>query len=51
MAKDYITVSLPRKLIGKIERIIDSGETGYTSKADFIKDAIRIRLRELGENI
>ena len=51
MAKDYVTVSLPRKLIRKIETIIDSGETGYTSKADFIKDAIRIRLRELGENV
>ncbi|MFW9989968.1 MAG: ribbon-helix-helix domain-containing protein [Candidatus Odinarchaeota archaeon] len=51
MSSDYITVSLPRNLIDKVEELINSGEIAYTSKADFIKDAIRMKLRDLGVKI
>ncbi len=44
----HITVSISRKLIEKIDEVVDSGETTYTTRSDFIKDALRIRLRELG---
>ena len=52
MAKeDWQTVGLPRELLDMIDRIIDEGNLGYTSKSEFIKEAIRekiVKLREAG---
>jgi len=44
----YHTVNMPMNLVGKIEEVIASDEHGYTSVPDFIKDATRRYLRELG---
>ena len=44
----HITVSISRKLIERIDEVIESGKTTYTTRSDFIKDALRKRLRELG---
>jgi len=47
MVDGYKSVSISNKLIEKIDEVIQSGESTYNSRSDFIKDAIRIRLREL----
>lgn len=46
MSASYKTVSIEEKLIEEIdEKAI--GKLGYTSRAEFIKDAIRRRLEEM----
>lgn len=47
----HITVSISRKIIKKIDELIESEDNTYTTRSDFIKDALRIRLRDLGANI
>lgn len=51
MAKGYTSVSISNKLLNLIDEIIESEKTSYRTRSDFIKDAIRIRLRELGKKI
>ncbi len=46
--RDYTTVSVPLALMDKIDSVIESRNHGYASRTDFIYDAIRARLRELG---
>jgi len=48
MTKDYVSISLPRRMVELVDGYIDSGKTIYTNRSEFIKDAIRIRLRDLG---
>ncbi|MDH5404662.1 MAG: ribbon-helix-helix domain-containing protein [Candidatus Heimdallarchaeota archaeon] len=43
--KNYTTISLPTNLINKIEPYLD--EEGYSSIAEFVKEAIRRRLDQL----
>ncbi len=38
------TVALPKELLEIIDNIIREGTLGYTSKSEFIKEAIRERL-------
>ncbi len=50
--KGYKAVSLPEELIEFIRKVIEERpELGYDSIADFVKDAIRRRLKELGYNV
>jgi Arc/MetJ-type ribon-helix-helix transcriptional regulator len=44
----YTSVSISNEIIEKIDVVIESGKTTYRTRSDFIKDALRIRLRELG---
>ena len=44
----YHTVNLSLALADKIEEVIDSKKHGYNSIPDFIKEATRRYLRELG---
>jgi len=44
----YHTVNLPWILTEKINEVIASGNHGYTSLPDFVKEATRRYLRELG---
>ncbi len=44
----YHTINLPISLAEKIEEVIASGRHGYTSIPEFVKDAVRRYLRELG---
>jgi len=44
----YTSVSISNEIIDKIDEVIVSGETTYKTWSDFIKDALRMRLRELG---
>lgn len=51
MTKKYNSVSIPESLMKKIDELIEKEETTYTSKTEFVKDAIRIRLRDFGLNV
>lgn len=51
MVKDYTSVSVSNKLLELIDEVVESDETTYKTRSDFIKDAVRIRLRDLGKKI
>ena len=43
LTKQYRTVKLPSKMVQSIELLIkDHPELGYSSTADFVKDAVRL---------
>jgi len=46
--RTYTTVTIPISIMEKVEEIIKKEKFGYRSKTDFILDATRKRLRELG---
>jgi len=48
--KSYRTVNVPKPLYEFIKRFVESGRFpwGYVSADDFIRDTLRLRLRELG---
>lgn len=46
--RKYHTVNVPTILEEKIEEVIASGKHGYINVPDFVKEAIRRYLRELG---
>jgi Arc/MetJ-type ribon-helix-helix transcriptional regulator len=46
--RDYTTVSIPFSLTERIEDFLKTGEAGYQNRTDFVLDAIRMRLRQLG---
>jgi hypothetical protein len=49
--KRYRTVSIPEELYATIDEIVKSGRGGYASVGEFIKEAARNKLRELGIKI
>jgi len=40
----YTGVSLPKELIAEIEKIVKNKKYGYSSKTEFIKEAIRMMI-------
>ena len=44
----YHTVNLPQILVDKISEVLASEIHGYLSVPDFVREAVRIHLRELG---
>jgi metal-responsive CopG/Arc/MetJ family transcriptional regulator len=47
LEKNIEKVEIPIELVKEVDRIISTRTHGYTSKEEFIKDAIRRRLDEL----
>ena len=43
--KGYTTIALPNILIDRVEEVIKNKKHGYISKPEFIKDAIREKLK------
>jgi len=41
---DYVTVRIPRQLANEIDEIIRSGTLGYKTRAEVVKEAIRLRV-------
>ena len=46
MNAEYKTVKLPSELIREIDRVLKLG-LGYTSRADFVKEAVRHRIQDV----
>jgi metal-responsive CopG/Arc/MetJ family transcriptional regulator len=53
MPKDkYKGVSLPKDMVEEVERIVkEHPELGYTSVADFIKEAVREKILKLKQTL
>jgi len=49
MSKDYSGVNFPKDLLEEVDKIISNNKLGYKSRAEFIKEAIRIRLEKFKE--
>jgi len=41
------TVQLPEEMLQQVDKIIGYPEFGYTSRAEFIKEAVRLRVEAL----
>ena len=41
---DYVTVRIPRSLAREIDEIVESDTLGYKSRAEFVKEAVRLRI-------
>jgi metal-responsive CopG/Arc/MetJ family transcriptional regulator len=46
----YSGISLPTELVKQIEKIVNNKKYGYASNTEFIKEALRIYMREHFEN-
>ncbi len=46
-AKGYTTIALPNILLKQVEEIINNKKNGYISRPEFIKEAIREKIRGL----
>ncbi len=47
----WVNLSIPKQLADVIDEAVKSGKLGYRSRADFVIDAVRIRLRDLGYKV
>ena len=47
--KGYTTIALPNVLLDQVEELIKDPNYGYISKPEFIKEAIRDKIRILKE--
>jgi len=45
--KGWKTVQLPEELLDRVDGLIGRPELGYTSRSEFIKEAVRLRAEEL----
>jgi len=48
LTRGYTTIHIPTTLARFIDELIDSGEFAYTSRSEFVKDAIRRSLERHG---
>jgi metal-responsive CopG/Arc/MetJ family transcriptional regulator len=48
MSQGYDSISLPKEFVKKIDKVIETTEYGYKSRAEFIKEAVRIHLKQYG---
>jgi metal-responsive CopG/Arc/MetJ family transcriptional regulator len=46
-SKGYVTIALPKIIIEQVEEIIKDKKHGYVSRPEFIKEAIREKIRTL----
>jgi len=48
--KGYTTIALPAFLIQQVEKIVQEKNHGYSTKPEFIKEAIREKLQKMKNN-
>jgi len=41
------TIQLPEELLDRVDEIVGKPELGYTSRSEFIKEAVRLRVEAL----
>ena len=46
--KGWVSISIPKDLAELIDEVVQNKVYGYRNRTEFVIDAIRIRLRELG---
>ena len=45
----YTNIALPNELAAQIDKIIKKSDLGYKSKGEFVKESVRVMLRELAK--
>jgi len=45
MTEGYSSISLPKSFIKKIDMVVENTSYGYSSRAEFVKEAIREHLK------
>jgi len=45
---DWVTVALPTEIVEKIDELIKAKKHGFRSRGDFVLEAVKMRLKELG---
>lgn len=46
MRKRYTNVAIPEELASQIDKVMDSSKLGYSSRAQFVMEAIRNKIKE-----
>lgn len=41
------TIQLPEELLQRVDEVVAAPELGYTSRAEFIKEAVRLRVEAM----
>jgi len=47
---NYVTLKIPRGIADQIDRIIEQGNLGYRSRAEFVNEGIRVLLSSINNN-
>jgi len=45
--RGWKTIQLPEELLDRVDGLVERPELGYTSRAEFIKEAVRLRVEAL----
>ena len=45
------TVQLPEDLLDRVDKVVKQESLGYSSRAEFIKEAVRLRLEEVEKKL
>ena len=45
--RGWKTIQLPEELLDRVDNLVERPELGYTSRAEFIKEAVRLRVETL----
>ena len=46
--KGWVNVSLPEEIVERIDKTVGNSKYGFRSRADFVLEAVKNQLRELG---
>jgi len=46
LARKWKTVQLPEDLVQNVDKVIATPGLGYTSRSEFIKESVRIRIQD-----
>lgn len=46
----WTNIPLPKKLVRRVKEVLEAGELGYSSVSEFVREAVRIRLREIDQD-
>ena len=49
--RSWKTVQIPESLIDKVDELVAIPELGYSSRSEFIKEAIRLRIFEVERHL
>lgn len=45
--RGWKTIQLPEELLDRVDSLVERPELGYTSRSEFIKEAVRLRVETL----
>ena len=45
---DWVTIALPKEIVDRIDAVVESKKFGFRSRADFVLEAVKMKLREFG---